>query len=60
MEWLSAPRTSTQEQVEFISKAAAVAKAAGNRKNEIELAAEHMGLIKQYKNRCARWEQILA
>ena len=43
-----------------VSVIAAMAKAAGNWKNEIELAAEHMGLIKQYKNRCARWEQILA
>lgn len=60
MEWLSAPRTTIQEQVEFISKAAVMAKAAGNWKNEIELAAEHMGLIKQYKKTCARWEQILA
>lgn len=60
MEWLSAPRTTIQEQVEFISKAAKMTKAEGRKENEIELAAEHMDLIKQYKKTCARWEQILA
>ena len=43
-----------------VSVIAAMAKTVGNRKNEIELAAEHMDLIKQYKKTCARWEQILA
>lgn len=60
MEWLSSPRNSIYEQMDFVSKTAKMTKAAGTRKNEIELAAEHMDLIKQYKKTCARWEKILA
>ena len=59
-EWLSAPRNSIQEQVEFTTRAAKMAKAEGNKRNEIELATEHMNLIKQYKKTRAHWAQILA
>ena len=59
-EWLSVSKDTIQEQSEFISKAANMTKAEGREENVIELAAEHMGLIKQYKKTCARWEKILA
>lgn len=59
-EWLSAPKNSVQEQVEFTTRAAKLARAHGDKRNEIELATEHLAMIKRYKKTCDHWAQILA